>query len=62
MTKITQFDGSAQALSVYVPLIMVGLMENEYQTVSDDKDHAAQWECPSFVSLCTPYKGRFFGK
>ena len=62
MTKITQPNGCVQALSVYVLIIMIGLLENEYQAVSDGKDHAAQWEHPSFISLCTPYKGRSSGK
>ena len=62
MTKITQPDGCAQALSVYVPIIMIGLLENKYWAVSDEKDHVVQWECPSFISLCTPYKGRSSGK
>ena len=41
MTKVMWPNGSAQALSVCVPLIRVGPLENECQTVSDDKDHAA---------------------
>lgn len=62
MRRITWPDGSAQVLSVYVPLIMVDPLENECQMVSNDKDHTAQWECPSPVGLCTPYNGRFSGK